>query len=143
MEKCLSPGQLITRLGHGIQKLGSSSLCSMGTPTSTVFGIAISPNGRILASASWDNTARLWNLENSQPISSPLQHVDYVTSVSFSADGKLLSTGCDDENVYTWDVSAILKEAGLDNLLLDQPNKSLLAVRETFIKSSRCSRILG
>ncbi|KAG2738573.1 WD40 repeat-like protein, partial [Suillus brevipes Sb2] len=38
-------------------------------------GIAISPNGRILASASADSTARLWNFENSQPISSPLHHV--------------------------------------------------------------------
>jgi WD40 repeat protein len=103
--------------------------------TSYVFDIEISPNGRILASTSVD-TARLWNLENSQPISSPLHHADYVRCVSFSADGKLLATGCWDKNAYIWDVSAILQQAGLDDLLLDQPNKSLLAVRETFIRSS-------
>ncbi|KIK38237.1 hypothetical protein CY34DRAFT_809581 [Suillus luteus UH-Slu-Lm8-n1] len=97
------------------------------TSASAVIAIAISQNGRILASASLDNTARLWNLKNSQPISSPLHHAHFVTSVSFSADGKLLSTGCDDGNAYTWDVSAILKEAGLDELLLDQPDKSLFA----------------
>ncbi|KAG2110910.1 uncharacterized protein F5147DRAFT_687738 [Suillus discolor] len=44
-----------------------------------------------------------------------------VTSVSFSADGKLLATGCFDKNAYTWDVSGILKEAGLSELLLDKP----------------------
>jgi WD40 repeat protein len=111
--------------------------------TDGVFDIAISPNGRILASASLDSTARLWNLENSQPISSPLHHAIPVNCVSFSADGKLLATGCADKNAYIWDVSAILQEAGLDDLLLNQPNKSLLAVRETLTSSSHLLCILG
>jgi WD40 repeat protein len=85
--------------------------------TSVVFSIAISPNGRILASASFDNTARLWNLENGQPISSPLQHADNVHCLSFSTDGKVLATGCWDNKAYTWDVSAIVTDAGLEELL--------------------------
>lgn len=40
--------------------------------------------------------------------------------MSFSADGKLLATGCDDQNTYTWDVHAIVRKAGLDDLLLSQ-----------------------
>jgi WD40 repeat protein len=79
--------------------------------------IAISPNGRILASASLDNTAQLWNLENSQPIGWPLQHDHLVYCVSFSTDGKLLATGCHDKNAYTWDISAIAHEAGFSDLL--------------------------
>jgi len=107
--------------------------------TNTVYRIAISPNGRILASASWDKTARLlWNLDNSQPINSSHQHPSFVNCVSFSADGKLLATGCDDHNAYIWDVSAILKEAGLEELLFDQRNESLHpSVSETFISSSQ------
>jgi WD40 repeat protein len=84
-----------------------------------VWSIAISPNGRILASASGDRTARLWNLENNQLISL-LEHGDRVRPTSFSTDGKLLATGCTDSNAYTWDISAIVKEAGLDELLLSQ-----------------------
>ncbi|KAG2754395.1 WD40 repeat-like protein [Suillus brevipes Sb2] len=87
--------------------------------TSVIYAIAISPNDRILASASFDKTARLWNLDNGQPISSPIQHADEVNCVSFSAGGKQLATGCDDKNAYIWDVAAILREAGLDDLLLD------------------------
>jgi WD40 repeat protein len=87
-----------------------------------VHDIAISPNGRILASASWDHTARLWNLENGQPIGSPLQHAQRVDCVSFSTDGKLLATGCWDNNAYSWDISGMVREAGLDELLL--PNVS-------------------
>jgi WD40 repeat protein len=100
---------------------------------SGVFAIAISPNGRILASTSFDNTAQLWNLDNNQPISSFLLHAETVFFASFSADGKLLATSCNDDNAYTWDVCAIVKEAGLDDLLLD---KSVLAVRDTFINGS-------
>ena len=83
--------------------------------TSFVRGIAISPNVPILASASLDYTARLWNLENGLPIGSPLQHPNCVESVSFSTDGKLLATGCWDHNAYSWDISGILEEAGLLN----------------------------
>jgi WD40 repeat protein len=36
-----------------------------------------------------------------------------VRSVTFSADGKLLVSSCIDNHIYTWDVSAIVKEAGL------------------------------
>ena len=90
--------------------------------TNAVYGIAISPNGRILASASFDKTARLWNLENGQPIGSPLQHANTVECPSFSTDGKQLVTACWDNNVYTWDISAIVEEAGLSELL--NPNVS-------------------
>ncbi|KAG2741235.1 WD40 repeat-like protein [Suillus brevipes Sb2] len=85
--------------------------------TDRVIGIAISPNDRILASVSQDKTARLWNLDNGQPISSPIQHAVFVNCVSFSAGGKQLATGCEDKNAHIWDVAAILREAGLDDLL--------------------------
>jgi len=89
--------------------------------TNMVDAIAISPNGRILASASQDKTARLWNLDNGQPIGLPLQHAGLVACVSFSADGKLLASGGGptDNSAYTWDISAIVREAGLDELLLN------------------------
>jgi WD40 repeat protein len=90
--------------------------------THSVYGIAISPNGRILASTSWDDTARLWNLENGQPIGLPLQHEHNVRCTSFLTDGKLLATGCDDNNAYLWDISAIAKGAGFSDIL--NPNVS-------------------
>jgi WD40 repeat protein len=87
--------------------------------TSGVYALAISPNDRILASASGDRTTRLWNLDNinGKPISLPLQHAEQVNCVSFSAGGNLLATGCRDKNAYLWDIAAIIKEAGLDELL--------------------------
>ncbi|KAG1851858.1 WD40-repeat-containing domain protein [Suillus subalutaceus] len=95
--------------------------------TFPVYAIAISPNGRILASASFDSTARLWNLDDGQPTSPSLQHARPVQYVSFSDDGKLLATGCSDQNAYTWDVAAIVREAGLNDLLSD-PKANKLAL---------------
>ncbi|KAG2125745.1 WD40-repeat-containing domain protein [Suillus clintonianus] len=80
----------------------------------TVHVISISLNERILASVSSieqsRQTVQLWNFANYQPIGPPLHHDNYVACATFSEDGKLLVTGCDDGYVYIWDVSAILKK---------------------------------
>ncbi|KAG1898133.1 WD40-repeat-containing domain protein [Suillus fuscotomentosus] len=85
--------------------------------TQVVYAITLSFNERFLASASWDKTARLWNLDTNLPIGPPLQHRNDVSCAAISADGKLLVTGSENENAYTWDIHAILKEAGLEDLL--------------------------
>jgi WD40 repeat protein len=74
--------------------------------------ILLSPNERILASTSLNKTAQLWNLGTNQPIGTPLYHEEDVINATFSADGKFLATSCTDGH-YTWDVSAIVKKAGL------------------------------
>ncbi|KAG1900476.1 WD40-repeat-containing domain protein, partial [Suillus fuscotomentosus] len=82
-----------------------------------VYSISLSVNGRFLASASDDKTARLWNLDTNLPVGLPLQHEDEVDCAALSTDGKLLVTGCENTNAYTWDIQVILKEAGLEDLL--------------------------
>jgi hypothetical protein len=101
--------------------------CNIDTATWTVLdvrknyanSISISPNGRILATTDClDQTAQLWNLKTNQPIGIPLHHEAYVTSATFSADGKFLIS-CDHHHIYTWDVPAIVKEAGLPSDIAD------------------------
>jgi len=82
-----------------------------------VASLTLFPNDRLLASTSFGRTAHLWNLDTNLQVGSPLQHEDSIYCAAFSADGKLLSTGCGDENAYVWNVQAILKTAGLENLL--------------------------
>jgi WD40 repeat protein len=85
--------------------------------TNAVYSLTLFLNDRLLASTSWDKTARLWNLGTSLQVGPPLQHENFVNCEAFSADGKLLSTGCYDKNAYVWDIFAILKAAGLEDLL--------------------------
>jgi WD40 repeat protein len=85
--------------------------------TSVVSAISLSQNNRFLASVSDDKTACLWNLDANLQVGPPLEHEEGLYSAGISPDGKALVTGCRDGNLYTWDVHAILKEAGLEGLL--------------------------
>ncbi|KAG1867762.1 quinon protein alcohol dehydrogenase-like superfamily [Suillus subluteus] len=80
--------------------------------THNVNVISLSRNNRFLASASSDKTARLWNLDTNLQVGPPLKHKASLHSAALSPDGKVLVTGCDNNNVYTWGVHAIFKEAG-------------------------------
>jgi WD40 repeat protein len=82
-----------------------------------VNAITLARNNRLLASASDDKTACLWNLDTNLSVGPPIQHKKEVNSTAFSANGRVLVTGCDDKNAYIWDVDAILEQPGLENLL--------------------------
>ena len=57
--------------------------------------LALSHKGTILASGSWDNTARLWNMESYEPLF--VLHVESVVlGLDFSADDDRLFTGSSD-----------------------------------------------
>ncbi|KAG2737597.1 WD40 repeat-like protein [Suillus brevipes Sb2] len=87
-----------------------------------VDAISLSSDNRLLASASSDKTARLWNLDTNLPVGPPLRHENILLTAALAPDGKVLATGCENHNAYTWDVHAILKEAGLEDLLPPTPN---------------------
>lgn len=68
-----------------------------------VYGVALSPDGALIASAGVDKTVRLWSVARSRQVGVPLRHTSVVTSVAFSPDGtKLVSGG---ETVRIWDVA--------------------------------------
>jgi WD40 repeat protein len=89
--------------------------------TDIVGAISLSQNNRFLASVSDDKTARLWNLDTNLQVGPPLEHDDLLRSTGLSPDGKVLVTSSQDGNAYAWDVHAILKKAGLEDLLLPIP----------------------
>jgi WD40 repeat protein len=55
--------------------------------------MSFSPDGNTLASGSWDNTIKLWNVETGQEIRTLSGNGYGVSSVSFSSDGKTLASG--------------------------------------------------
>ncbi len=70
-----------------------------------VNGVAFSPDGHLLATASTDQTARIWDgTGGRERIRIP--HDEGVAGAAFSPDGRLLVTGSFDPNARIWEVAS-------------------------------------
>ncbi|MBE8969174.1 PD40 domain-containing protein [Nostocales cyanobacterium LEGE 12452] len=72
-----------------------------------VWGVSFSPNGKTIATASSDKTARLWTL-NGQLLQEFKGHQGSVNSVSFSPDGKTIATASSDKTARLWTLNGQL-----------------------------------
>lgn len=72
--------------------------------------VAVSPNGKMIASGSRDGLLKLWNLGNSQGDTTPTsgrtlgEDLYGENTVAFSPDGKTLASGSDDNIIRIWDI---------------------------------------
>src|SRR5438874_13292901 len=62
-----------------------------------------SPDGKRIATAAHDGTARLWDAQTGEPLTGVLKHDSQVDSVRFSADGKKIATASKDGAARVWD----------------------------------------
>jgi len=70
------------------------------------FFVSFSPNGRFVATASDDKTARIWDVATGKLRVAFSGHTNDVNCVAFSPDGKTLATASDDGTVRLWNVEA-------------------------------------
>ncbi len=69
----------------------------------SVFSLAFSPNGKLLASGRvYENSVRLWNVITGEQLPELQGHDGHVHSVLFSPDGKLLASASEDYSVRLW-----------------------------------------
>ncbi|MEH2330757.1 serine/threonine-protein kinase [Nostoc sp.] len=71
----------------------------------SVLSVAISPDGKTIASSGDDSTIKLWNLATGKLISSLNGHFQEVNVVVISPDGKLLVSASDDNTIKIWNLA--------------------------------------
>ncbi|KAJ6436219.1 Ankyrin repeat-containing domain protein [Purpureocillium lavendulum] len=68
--------------------------------------IAFSPDGKMLASASFDDTMRLWDMGTGTPRQTLKSHGGPVMVIALSPDGKIVALASHDGTLRLWDVAA-------------------------------------
>ena len=72
--------------------------------TAGIRGVAFSPDGSLIASASNDNTARVWQIGNKRQVCIA-QHTGQVITVAFSPNGRILASSGDSREIILTDIT--------------------------------------
>jgi WD40 repeat protein len=67
-----------------------------------ILAVALSPDGRLAATAGEDRTIRLWDTATGSPAGGGFVHPSAVHAVAFRPDGRELLSGCLDGSVHRW-----------------------------------------
>jgi len=73
--------------------------------TALVSCVAFSPDGRLVLSASADQTFKLWEAASGREIRTFQGHVGQVSAVAFSPDGQYALSGGQDKTLKLWDLA--------------------------------------
>jgi WD40 repeat protein len=107
------------RMGLVTTLLGTRYAGIIRGHTDGVTAIAISPDGRTLATASFDDTVILWDLSKGihpARLATLTAQKDTIWDVAFSPDNKVLATASADKTVVLWDVTDRSHPASLSTL---------------------------
>jgi dipeptidyl aminopeptidase/acylaminoacyl peptidase len=103
-----------TNLGESVRRgEGPTLRTTLQGHASFVVGVAFAPDGKTLASASGDQTIKLWDVATGKERSTLRGHKNFALCVAFSPDGKTLATGSYDRTAKLWDVATGKERATL------------------------------
>ncbi|MEG4111641.1 MULTISPECIES: WD40 domain-containing protein [unclassified Microcoleus] len=103
-EESEAAAKRVKELAHKLKHQKWRCVYTLPGHSSFVNSLAISPDGKIMASGSWDKTIKIWNLETAELIGTLTGHSDRVNSVAISSDGKMLVSGSSDETIKFWNL---------------------------------------
>src|SRR6266487_7088454 len=88
---------------HSLSITVGSTLYTYHGHHNGITAVAWSPDGKLIASASFDKTVQVWNALTGQLYSVYRGHSNWLTAVAWSLDGKLIASAGFDKTVQIWD----------------------------------------
>ncbi len=115
---CMPGGlNMLTVGGNGAQlwNVANAELQMSFSPHGIVASAGFSPTGDRIVTASWDNSARIWDAQSGKALLKLMAadqqaagmekgHTGFVNSAVFSPDGQTVLTGSDDGTAKLWDI---------------------------------------
>ncbi len=83
---------------------GTGLIRTLAGHSDAVNGVALSADRRRAASASWDKTLKVWDLETGDELRTLVGHSGWVTGVALSADGRRAVSASRDKTIKVWDL---------------------------------------
>jgi eukaryotic-like serine/threonine-protein kinase len=83
-----------------------SGLNTLKGHKSAVTSASFSPDGSRVVTASWDQTAKIWDAKSGAELLTLKGHTDRVESASFSPDGSRIVTGSYDKTAKVWNAKS-------------------------------------
>jgi len=105
------PGKpLITGIGTAKLALWDQAtgklLRSLEGHTSSILSATYSPDGKTIATTSYDKTVKLWDSATGKPVQTFSGHSAYVLAAVFSANGKLVASAGGDKLILVWEAKS-------------------------------------
>ena len=74
--------------------------------TGEVSAVALTPDGRLAVSASWDDTLKVWDVASGRELRTLAGHTGSVRAVALTPDGRLAVSASGDHTLKVWDVAS-------------------------------------
>jgi len=88
----------------------------VGDTRDSVYGVAMSPDGRLMAWGDEDGTVTIWDYQAGRPLHVDSRSSARVWSVAFSPDGRYLASADIQTNITLWDVDSGERIVSFQNL---------------------------
>jgi len=127
--------QVVTGSGLAVYILNARTGKPIGKPLphATVTSARFDPKGERVVTASYDKTARIWDVRTGEPIGKPLRHAGPVLAAMFDPQSERIVTASRDETARIWDartgtpIGKTLQHKGeVNSAVFDQKGKRIV-----------------